>query len=133
MALEADHPSGEHGVFQVGELLLDHAALLVTQLLSQHLLGGGGGHAAEFFFLRGDIKHHRVADLGVIGNLLHFGKGDLVVFALNFLNNYLRGQNSVALLLQVQAHIEVGEVVLFEGVFADPEVEGAAVALVALK
>ena len=87
LALKANHPGCQDGIFQVRKFLLDHAALLVAQLLGQHLLGGGGGHATEVIFLWGDIEHHRVADLGVFGHLLHFSQSDLVVFAFDFFND----------------------------------------------
>jgi hypothetical protein len=126
-------PGGEHRILQIRKFLLDHAPLLVAQLLGQHLLGGGGGHAAEVILLGGDIQHHGVAHLGVVGDLLHFGQGDLVVVALHLLHDDLGGQHPVALLVEVELHVEVGEVVLLERVFADAQIEGAAVALVALE
>ncbi len=71
LPLEADHAGGEYGILQVSEFLLDHAPLLITQLLGEHLLGGGGGHAAELLFLRCHIEHHGVSDLGIIRDLAH--------------------------------------------------------------
>ena len=106
---------------------------MVAQLLGQHLLGGGSGHATEVVFLWGDIEDHRVADLGVFGHLLNFGQGDLMVFAFDLFNNDFRSQDPVALLLEIKAHVEVGEVVLLKGVFADAQVQGAPIALVALE
>ena len=56
-----------------------------------------------------------------------------MVFALHLINNDLAGENPVALLLQVEANVEVAEVLLIKGVFADAEIQGAPVALVALQ
>ena len=56
-----------------------------------------------------------------------------MVFALDFLHDDLGGQHPIALLIEIQGDIEVGEVVLLEGVFADPQVEGAAITLVTLQ
>jgi len=56
-----------------------------------------------------------------------------VVFALHLLHDDLAGQYAIALLLQIEGHVEVAEVLLVEGVFADAEVEGAAIALVTLQ
>ena len=133
LALETDHPGRQYGILQVGKLLLDHAALLVAQFLGQHLLGGGGGHAAEVVFFRGDIEHNRVAHLGILCHLLHFDQGDLVVFAFDLFDNDLAGKHAIALFIEVEGHIEVAEVILFKGIFADAQIEGAPVAFVALK
>jgi len=56
-----------------------------------------------------------------------------VVFALHLLHDDLRGEHAVALLIEVEGYIEVGEVVLLEGVFADAEIQRAAIALVTLE
>ena len=56
-----------------------------------------------------------------------------MVFALHLINNDLAGENSVALLLKVKANVEVAEVLLIKGVFADADVQGAPVALIALQ
>ena len=87
LALEADHAGGQNGIFQVGEFLLDHAALMLPQFLGQHLLGGGSSHAPEIIFFGGHIQHHRVAQLGVIGHLLHFHEANLMVLALHLFND----------------------------------------------
>ena len=106
---------------------------MIAQLLSQHLLGGGGGHAAEVVFLRSDIQHHGVTHLGIVGHLHHLGQGDLVVFAFHLVDDDLAGQHPVALFFEVEAHIEIAEVLLFEGVFTDAQIKRASVALVALE
>ena len=56
-----------------------------------------------------------------------------MVFALHLINNDLAGQNPVALLLQVEANVKVAEILLIKGVFADAEIQGAPVTLVALQ
>ena len=133
MTLKPDHPCGQHRVFQIGELLLDHAALLIPQLLGQHLLCGGSRHAAEVLLLRSDVKHHRVAFLGVVRHLHHLLQGDLVVFAFHLLHDDFARQNPVALFLQVESDIEIAEVLLVKGVFADTQIHGAPITLVALQ
>ena len=56
-----------------------------------------------------------------------------MVFALHLFHDDLGGQHPVALFIHVQGDVEIREVVLLEGVFADAEVQRAAVALVALE
>ena len=106
---------------------------MITQLLGQHLLGCGRSHAAEILFLRGDIKDNRVASLGVFSHLHHLSQCDLVVFALNLLHDDLAGEDSVTLFLQIESDVEITEVFLVERVFPDAQIQGAAVALIALE
>ncbi len=56
-----------------------------------------------------------------------------MVVAFHFLNDDLAGQHPVALLFQIKGHVEVGEIVFFEWILADAQIEGAAIALVALE
>jgi hypothetical protein len=79
------------------------------------------------------IKNHGVADLSIFGHLPHLIDGDLVVIALHLLHDDLAGQHAVTLLLQIKSHIEIGEIVLLERVLTDAQIEGAAVALIALQ
>ena len=56
-----------------------------------------------------------------------------MVFALHLVHDDLAGQHPVALLFEVKSHIEVAEVLLFEGVLTDAQIQRASVALIALE
>ena len=60
---------------------------MLPQFLGQHLLGGGRCHAPEIIFFGGHIQHHRVAQLGVVGHLLHVHQTNLMVLAFHLFNN----------------------------------------------
>ena len=107
--------------------------MLITQLLSQHLFGGGRRHPSEVFLFRRHIQNNGVPRLGVFGHLHHFGQSDLVVFALHLLHDDFAGEHAIALFLEVEAHVEVAEVILLKRVFADSDVERSAVALISLQ
>ena len=61
----------------------------------------GCGHAAKIIFFRCYIKHDRVTQLGIIGYLLHFLIGNLVVFAFHLIHNDFAGQHPEALFVEV--------------------------------
>ena len=133
MTLEPDHTGGKHRILQVGEFLLDHPPLLIAQLLRQHLLGSGRRHPAEVLLFGCYVQNNGVSRLGVFRHLHHLRQGDLMVFAFHLVNNDLAGEHAITLFFEVQAYVEVAEVVLLKRVFADPDVEGSAVALVSLE
>ena len=71
--------------------------------------------------------------MGVIGHLLHFGKGDLMVLTFDILHDDFGGQNTKALLIKVESHVEVAEIFFVERIFTDADVERASIALVTLE
>ena len=101
--------------------------------MRQHLLGGGSRHPAKVLLLRRDVQNNGVSRLGVFRHLHHLRQSDLVVFAFHLVNNDLAGEHAIALFFEVQADVEVAEVVLFKRVFADPDIEGSAITLISLE
>ena len=56
-----------------------------------------------------------------------------MVLAFHLFNNDLAGQHPVTLFFQVEGNIEVAEILLIKRVFADSQVERAAVTLISLE
>ena len=107
LALKADHPSSQHGILKIGKFLLNHPALLIPQLLGQHLLGGGSCHAAEIILFGSDIQYNSVTNLSVFGYLTHLLDGNLMIFAFYFFDNDLGGQHTVALFFEIKANVKI--------------------------